>query len=90
MTLTIRGKVQKVGFRYGVVDYVITQKLPIVGTIKNMPDGSVEVIAQGEIEAIKELHRYCTKGPPHSEVREVDEDVRPITKLNFSDFTIIG
>jgi acylphosphatase len=90
MTLKIRGKVQKVGFRYGVVDYVMTQKLPIVGSIRNLPDGSVEVIAQGEIEALKELHRFCTKGPPHAEVREVDEDVQPITKLNFSEFTIIN
>jgi acylphosphatase len=90
MTLTIRGKVQKVGFRYGVVDYVMTQKLPIVGSIRNLPDGSVEVIAQGEIEALKQLHRFCTKGPPHAEVREVDEDVQQITKLNFSEFTIIG
>lgn len=90
MTLTIRGKVQKVGFRYGVVDYVLTSKLPIVGQVKNLADGSVEVIAQGEIEALKELHRFCTKGPPHSEVREVDEDLQKITKLNFSEFTIVA
>ena len=90
MTLTIRGKVQKVGFRYGVADYVITQKLPIVGQIKNLADGSVQVIAQGEIEALKELHRFCTKGPPHAEVREVEEDLQKITKLNFSEFAIVA
>ena len=90
MTLTIRGKVQKVGFRYGVVDYVLTSKLPIVGQVKNLADGSVEVIAQGEIEALKELHRFCTKGPPQSEVREVDEDLQKINKLNFSEFTIVA
>jgi acylphosphatase len=90
MKLTIRGKVQKVGFRYSVVDYVITQKLPLVGHVRNLPDGSVEVIAQGGIEALKDLHRFCTKGPPHAEVREVEEELEKITKLNFSEFFILS
>lgn len=90
MTLNIKGKVQKVGFRYSVVDYVMTQKLPIVGHVRNLPDGSVQVIAQGDIEALKELHRFCTKGPPRAEVREVTEEVTPIHKLNFSDFGLLS
>lgn len=90
MTLNIKGKVQKVGFRYSVVDYVISQQLPIVGHVRNLPDGSVEVIAQGEIEALKDLHRFCTKGPAGSEVREVTEDVTPINKLKFSDFSLLS
>ncbi|MBA2404885.1 MAG: acylphosphatase [Bdellovibrionales bacterium] len=90
MTLNIKGKVQKVGFRYSVVDYVITQKLPIVGHVRNLPDGSVQVVAQGDIESLKDLHRYCTKGPPGAEVREVTEEVAPITKLNFSNFMLLS
>ena len=88
MTLNIKGKVQKVGFRYSVVDYVQTQKLPIVGVVRNLPDGSVEVIAQGDIEALKDLHRFCTKGPPHAEVRELTEDFSQIPKERFSSFGI--
>lgn len=88
MTLIIKGKVQKVGFRYSVVDYVYTQKLPIVGIVRNLPDGSVQVIAQGDIEALKDLHRFCTKGPPHAEVREVTQDLAQIKKAVFSDFSI--
>ncbi len=90
MTLNIKGKVQKVGFRYSVVDYVMTQNLPIVGHVRNLADGSVQVIAQGDIEALKELHRFCTKGPPKAEVREVTEEVSPITKLNFSNFGLLS
>ena len=90
MTLNIKGKVQKVGFRYSVVDYVLTQKLPIVGHVRNLPDGSVEVIAQGDIEALKDLHRFCTKGPPRAEVRKFTEEVNPITKLNFSGFGLLS
>lgn len=90
MTLIIKGKVQRVGFRYSVVDFVMTQKLPIVGHVRNMPDGSVHVIAQGDIEALKELHRFCTKGPPRAEVREIDQDLIQISKLEFSDFMVLA
>ena len=90
MTLIIKGKVQRVGFRYSVVDHVITQKLPIVGHVRNLPDGSVKVLAQGDIEALKELHRFCTKGPPRAEVREVTEDLVKIKGADFSEFTLIS
>jgi acylphosphatase len=90
MTLIIRGKVQRVGFRYSVADFVIQEKLPIVGHVKNLPDGSVEVIAQGDLESLKCLHRFCTKGPPRAEVREVTQDLVQITKLDFSEFYVAG
>ncbi len=90
MTLKIKGKVQKVGFRYSVVNYVQTQKLPIVGQVRNLPDGSVEVIAQGDIEALKDLHRFCTKGPPRAEVREVNEDLVPIKRLEYIGFELFS
>ncbi|WP_408096230.1 acylphosphatase [Peredibacter sp. HCB2-198] len=90
MTLIIKGKVQRVGFRYSVVDFVHSEKLPIVGHVRNMPDGSVHVIAQGDIEALKELHRFCTKGPPRAEVREVDQDLIKINKAEFSDFVVLA
>ncbi len=66
----------------------MTQKLPIVGHVRNMPDGSVHVVAQGDIEALKELHRFCTKGPPRAEVREVTQDLIQINKAEFSEFFI--
>lgn len=90
ITLNIKGKVQKVGFRYSVVDYVLTEKLPIVGHVRNLPDGSVQVVAQGDIESLKQLHRFCTKGPPRAEVREVSEEVTPITKLDYFDFGLLS
>lgn len=88
MTLIIKGKVQRVGFRYSVVDHVLTQKLPIVGRVKNMPDGTVHVLAQGDIESLKDLHRFCTKGPPRAEVREISEELLSISKPDYSDFAI--
>lgn len=90
MTLIIKGKVQRVGFRYSVADFVVQEKLPLVGHVKNLPDGSVEVIAQGDIESLKCLHRFCTKGPPRADVREIAEDFAQITKLTFSEFLVAG
>jgi acylphosphatase len=89
MTLIIKGKVQRVGFRYSVVDHVLNNALPIVGRVRNLPDGSVQVIAQGDIEALKDLHRFCTKGPPRAEVREVSEDLSKISRSEYSDFSIL-
>lgn len=90
MTLKITGKVQKVGFRYSVVNHVVTENLPIVGHVRNLPDGSVEVVAEGDIEALKQLHRFCTTGPAGAEVREVTQDLAQIKKLSFSDFSLIS
>lgn len=90
MTLIIKGKVQHVGFRYSVMDFVLSSKLAIVGHVRNMPDGSVNVIAQGDIEALKELHRFCTKGPPRAEVREVSQELDQINKLDFTEFSVLA
>jgi acylphosphatase len=90
MTLIIKGKVQRVGFRYSVVDFVLSNSLPIVGHVRNMPDGSVHVLAQGDIEALKELHRFCNKGPPRAEVREITQDLIQINRLEFSEFAALS
>ncbi|MFY7991903.1 MAG: acylphosphatase [Bacteriovoracaceae bacterium] len=89
MVLKIRGKVQRVGFRYSVVEFVQNTQLPVYGYVRNLPDGSVEILAQGDIENLKSLHRFATKGPPGAEVREVDEDLHPLNKLTHQDFVII-
>jgi acylphosphatase len=90
MTLLIKGKVQKVGFRYSVVHYVVDNDLPLVGLVKNLPDGSVQVIAQGDIESLKNLHRFCTKGPPRAEVREVSQELTPVKKLSYDSFFVLN
>jgi acylphosphatase len=90
MTLIIKGKVQRVGFRFSVVDFVVSHKLPIVGHVRNMADGSVHVVAQGDIESLKELHRFCTKGPPRAEVREISQDLMQVPKSDFSEFVVLS
>lgn len=88
MTLNIKGRVQKVGYRYSVLDFVVESKFSLTGYVTNLPDGSVEVLAEGPLEELKELHRFCLKGPPASEVRDIQQDLQPISERHFSDFRI--
>ncbi len=62
--IKINGKVQGVFFRQFVKQ--IADKLRINGSVKNSPDGSVEVIAEGEEEDLRTLVRTCEEGPKGS------------------------
>ncbi len=48
--MVFRGRVQGVGFRYTAQS--IARRHPITGYVRNLPDGSVELVAQGELAAI--------------------------------------
>ena len=79
--------VQGVCFRY----YTQTQAtaLGLSGWVRNRPDGSVEIIAEGETEALEQLREWCTHGPPHARVTAVKCELRQ-TNEHFSSFTITG
>ena len=88
MRLVIKGQVQKVGFRWSVLQHVKTSGLKVAGHVINLPDGSVELIAEGDIEALKELHRFATKGPERADVREVTQEINEVDQPSFRDFTM--
>lgn len=90
MTLNIIGRVQKVGYRYSVVNFVMESKLTLTGYVRNLSNGDVEVLAEGELEDLKELHRFCLQGPPRSEVREITQEIEPIQKREFQEFIVIN
>ncbi len=68
----IEGIVQGVGFRYFV--YKHANSLGIKGYVRNLPDGTVEVHAEGEIDSLKELESLLWKGPYLSNVTNVRSD----------------
>jgi acylphosphatase len=47
------GRVQGVGFRYTV--HSLARRHPVAGYVRNQPDGTVELVAQGNIAAINAL-----------------------------------
>jgi acylphosphatase len=49
------------------------ERLALNGYARNLPDGSVEVLAQGPAAAVAELHRWLHRGPRSARVEEVLE-----------------
>ena len=65
----VKGRVQGVGYRWFVVSQA--EALNLTGTVKNLPDGSVEVFAQGAIDSLFKLRELLNKGPSFSRVDQV-------------------
>jgi acylphosphatase len=65
------GKVQGVYFRHST--RLEARRLVIRGTARNLPDGSVEVLAQGDAAAVEELRGWLHRGPAEARVDEVRE-----------------
>ena len=57
----VQGTVQGVGFRYHCA--YTAQELGVMGRVHNLPDGDVEVITQGEPEAVGRLIAWLRHGP---------------------------
>lgn len=67
---TVEGRVQGVGFRY--TTRRMARELGVDGWVRNLPDGSVEVWAQGRTGAVEAMRRFLEQGPPGAVVRSVD------------------
>ena len=59
--LTVRGRVQGVGFRWWAMS--AGQGLGLSGYAQNQPDGSVEIWAQGEPDAVRRMIRMVIERP---------------------------
>ena len=67
----IFGKVQGVYFRHST--RLEARRLVIRGIARNLPDGSVEVVAQGSAAAVDKLRVWLQRGPAQARVDEVRE-----------------
>jgi len=83
--LFISGRVQGVFFRANTRDEA--RRLGLVGWVRNLPDGRVEAVVEGEEGKIKELIAWCHEGPPGAVVRGVEVRWEAF-RGEFSDFTI--
>jgi acylphosphatase len=66
----ISGRVQGVGFRWFVARHAHTGGL--VGWVRNLPDGRVEVVARGKGDALATLDAQLHAGPPSAIVERVE------------------
>ena len=72
--ITIKGKVQGVFFRDSTKEKA--DEINIRGTVENLENGDVFILAQGKKKALAEFIEWCKIGPEKAEVEEVQtEDV---------------
>jgi acylphosphatase len=82
--LVIHGRVQGVFFRKYTFEKAKALKLK--GMVRNLPDGSVEVFAQGDNDRISDFISWCHTGSPASKVESVEQhDTGP---ADYEDFHI--
>ena len=83
--INISGQVQGVFFRRSAK--LEAEKLGIVGWARNLDDGSVEVMAEGDRENVDEFIKWCKSGPPFAKVEKVEVEEQKGLE-GFSDFSI--
>ena len=82
---TVYGRVQGVFFRQTTVRQA--RQLHLTGRVRNQPDGSVAVVAEGDEPALRQFHAFLRQGPPDAHVERVDEQWLPATH-EFSQFGV--
>jgi acylphosphatase len=68
----VTGRVQGVAYRASTVFEART--LGVTGWVRNRPDGSVELEAQGDDDGVAALLAWCAHGPPAARVTRVSTD----------------
>ena len=86
MHAIVHGYVQGVGFR--ATTYQHATKLGLIGTVKNLSDGTVEIFAQGSRESLERLITDLKSQPRYGEVERVEaKHYKP--RAAFKDFQVI-
>ncbi|PPD05417.1 MAG: acylphosphatase [Methylobacter sp.] len=86
LKLLISGRVQGVFFRASTQKLAL--QLGVTGTVRNLDDSRVEVIAQAEEEVLQALIDWCHQGPPSAKVERV-ELIELNFGENFDDFNVV-
>jgi acylphosphatase len=68
--LWVRGRVQGVWYRGSCAERALA--LGVSGWARNLPDGRVEIVAEGDPEAVDKLVEWCRHGPPAARVTAVE------------------
>jgi acylphosphatase len=85
ISITVSGKVQGVYYRQSTKEKAIA--LGITGSVKNLKDGSVYIIATGTKEQLDGLVAWCRQGPSKAKVADVI--TMDIAFRQFDEFSIL-
>ncbi|MEM0043627.1 MAG: acylphosphatase [Sulfolobales archaeon] len=67
--IRVRGIVQRVGFRYWI--YRNVRRLRVTGFVKNEPEGSVLIVAEGPKTDLEKVIELAREGPPEAVVEDI-------------------
>ena len=80
--IVVSGRVQGVFYRDSCQR--MAADLGVRGSVRNLPDGSVEVVAEGDRDAVGRLAEWCGTGPDRAIVTKVDiADEEPAGEKGF-------
>ena len=68
--IIVHGRVQGVGFRYHT--RIEASRLGLTGYVRNLSDGTVEIVVEGSPQSLNQLIEWTRQGPPTAEVKQVD------------------
>jgi acylphosphatase len=71
----VTGRVQGVGFRWFAHDVAVREG--VHGWVRNLADESVEIVAEGDREAVDRLDAAIRRGPPQARVAHVETEHIP-------------
>jgi len=83
----VTGRVQRVGFRFFVEDAARRER--VLGYVRNRHDGSVEVVAEGDAEAMQRFEMAVRRGPNGARVDDV-ETAEIEASGRFTSFRVTG
>lgn len=83
--LLVEGHVQGVSFRACTQEKA--NELNLQGYARNLPDGRVEIVAEGSEDELEQFEDWCWQGSPAAEVATVRSESRPATG-GFSGFEV--
>ncbi|MCX6777895.1 MAG: acylphosphatase [Candidatus Micrarchaeota archaeon] len=71
LRIVVHGRVQGVFFRAHAMEKA--RSLGLVGWVRNAPEGTVEIMAEGEREKLQTLLMWCSVGSPAANVQRIEE-----------------
>jgi len=80
------GRVQGVGYRASVFSRI--SKLAVTGYVKNLSDGTVEIVVEGSESSLGDVLSIAEEGSMYGSVSRLDVEYLPV-EGGFTDFSII-